>query len=234
MLTLSDGRTGNMKKTAVYLVLIGVVLAAILGLLFWHRGQTNSMTLPQMTPRPGAVSSDGGKKRVVTVEKEVTAEVIQDGLREMGLLTTEEYYFTEVVSYSSVKKLWRIELGITESSYLISYDGVVTAGIDLRDVQVEKDDQAKRVRITIPAAAIQQIDIDPDSFQLYTEKEGLGNPVSVADFNDSLVELEETAREKALNRGILERASTSAEALVLQFAESLLDTEVYTFEIVQG
>ncbi len=90
------------------------------------------------------------------------------------------------------------------------------------------------MRITLPAAEIRHVDIDPDSFQLYSEKEGLGNSVSVSDFNSSLVELEQAAREKALERGILERASTSAEALVLQFAESLLDTEVYTFEIAQG
>ena len=223
-----------MKKTSIYLALIVVVLLAILALVFWHRGQTDGTALPQVTPRPAAAAPDPGKSRVITLEKEITAEVIQDGLREMGELETEEYYFTEVVSYSSVKKLWRFELGITESSYLISYDGVVTAGIDLRDVLVEKDEETKHVRITLPAAKITHVDIDPDSFQLYSEKEGLGNPVSVSDFNSSLVELEQAAREKAMDRGILERASTSAEALVLQFAESLLDPEIYTFEIAQG
>ena len=158
------------------------------------------------------------------------AEVIRENLQDVGVLTTEEYYFTEVISYSKVKKLWKIELGITESSYLISYDGVVTAGIDFTAVDVQKDDEQKRILIILPKSEILSVDIDPESFQLYSEKEGLGNPVSVTDYNQSLVEMEQNARQKALDRGILTRADGNARKLVGQLVAGLVNTEEYTID----
>ena len=135
------------------------------------------------------------------------------------------------MSYSSIKKLWNIDLGITESSYLASYDGVVTAGVDLTRAQVEKDEAEKRVTITLPAAAIENIDIDPESFVLYSEKAGLGNRLSAADFNNSLIELEQTAREKAVERGVLERAEKNARTLIGGLVGSLVDTAEYRVEL---
>jgi len=170
-------------------------------------------------------------EKIVTVEKEITAEIVQDSLRDAGFLVTEEYYFTEVVSYSSIKKLWNIDLGITESSYLASYDGVVTAGVDLTKAQVEKDEEKKLVTVTLPAAVIENIDIDPESFVLYSEKAGLGNRLSAADFNNSLIELEQTAREKAVERGVLERAEKNARTLIGGLVGSLVDTTEYRVEL---
>ena len=159
---------------------------------------------------------------------------MQESLRDAGILITEEYYFTEVVNYSSIKKLWKLDLGITESSYLAGYDGVVTAGVDLTQAKVEKDETEKLIRVTLPAAAIQSVDIDPESFVLYSEKAGLGNRLSVGDFNSSLIELEQTAREKAVERGVLARAEENARTLVRGIVGPLVDLAEYRVEITFG
>ncbi len=221
------------KKTTLYLILIGALILCMVVLLIWHGGRKAPDPIATVTPRPVPSASDG-KKRVIEVEKKITAETIRERLQNTGVLTTEEYYFTEVVSYSSVKKIWKIELGITESSYLISYDGVVTAGIDFSAVDVQKDDEQKRILIVLPDPEILSVDIDPESFRLYSEKEGLGNPVSVTDYNQSLVEMEETARQKALDRGILNRASENAQKLVGQFVAGLADTAEYTVDFAKA
>ena len=164
--------------------------------------------------------------------KEITAATIQDGLRDMGVLVTEEYYFTQVISYSSNLKLFNfLELGVTESRYLVSYDGVVTAGIDFAAVQVEKDPDRQIVTVTLPKASILNVDIDTESFELYTEKEGWGNPISVADYNQSLVELEKNASERATQRGVLDRAEENAVRVVDNFVKSLMDNAGYVIQI---
>ena len=56
----------------------------------------------------------------------------------MGFLISQEYYFTEVVEYSSIKTLMRFNIPFTQSGYLISYDGIVEAGIDMTQAKVEK------------------------------------------------------------------------------------------------
>lgn len=217
------------SKKKVYLILIIVLCLALAVFLIWYSSSRAEPASPvQVSPRPAQTSAESGKSGLFQVESSISAEVIQEQLQDVGSLITEEYYFTEVVSYSSVKKLWKIELGITESAFLASYDGVVTAGIDFTAIQVEKDEEKKQITVTMPEAEVLNVDIDPESLQLYSEKTGFHNPISVEDYNASLVTLEEQAREKALDRGLLERANTNAEQLVRQFIGGLIDTSEYT------
>ena len=167
-------------------------------------------------------------EKIIEVEKKISGDIIQDGLRDMGFLVTEEYYFTEVVSYSSVKKLFKtIKLGITESSYLASYDGVISAGLDFEKISVEKNDEERIITIRLPKSEVKYMQIDPESFVLYSEKEGLGNKISLSDYNDSLIELEKNAEKKAVDRGLLKRADDNAKLVISNFVNSLVDTSDY-------
>jgi len=175
---------------------------------------------------------DTGKKLfdVETVAKEtvtVNTDIIEDGLREMGTLITQEYYFTQVEEYTSTKKWAVFE---SEASFTYSYDGVVSAGIDCDNVTVEKYDEAKKITITIPKAEIKNIVIDHDSFKIYEEKNGLWNKIDMSNYNDSIIEFEDSAREKAMEKGILDKADESAEKMIGSFAKSLVDTDEYTIE----
>ena len=220
------------KRMKLLVGLIVLVLTAIVVLLIVYAagGRGKAAAPSAVTPRPAqeVVVREKEVEKIVTVEKEISSAILTDGVRELGLLVTDEYYFTEVVSYSSIKKLWKIDLGITESSFLASYDGVVRAGVDLSAAVIEKDGERKRITVSLPPAAITDVDIDPESFQLYSEKAGLGNPISAEDFNNALVELEATARDKALARGLLERADENAHALVRRVVGALVDLNEYT------
>lgn len=221
-------------KEKTYLVFIAVFAVAILCVLvFGLSGRKSKTELPVVTPRPTDRVVIKEVEKLVEVEKTVSVETVEEGLRDMGFLVTEEYYFTDVVSYSSIKKFLNtnIALGFTESGYLAAYSGTVSAGVDFSAVTVEKDENAGCLTVHIPKAVIQAVTIDPDSFQLYSEKVGLGNPISVADFNSSLVELENTARDKALERGILERAAEHGEKVIRGFAEGLAGGD-YTLRFV--
>ena len=133
------------NKKRVYLILIAaVVLVTAVLTLVWalRKEDVKSVPQPAVTSAPVKQTKKVVEiEKLVEVEKNISGEVIQDGLREMGFLVTEEYYFTEVISFSSVKKLFKtITLGITESSYLASYDGVISAGVDFEKISVEKDE----------------------------------------------------------------------------------------------
>lgn len=165
----------------------------------------------------------------ITVEKVISAQVISDGLRELGKLVTEEYYFTDVLSYSSALKfLGTFNVPLTTSSFLVSYDGVVTAGVDFEKIEVTKDEGSKTITVKLPAPEIMNVDIDPESFVLHAEKTGLGNPISVSDFNQTIAELESSAREKAMDKGLLTRAGENAEKVISHFVDSLLEPGAYT------
>lgn len=114
---------------------------------------------------------------------------------------------------------------------MAGYDGVVTAGVDLTKAAVELDAEAKTVTLRLPEAQVQNVDIDPASMKLYSEKTGLWNSLSVTDFNNSLIELENIARQHALEKGLLTRAQDTARTITTNFLRSLLPGD-YTLTVV--
>ena len=222
-----------MKNTRrIYLILIAavVIITAVLALVWTLKdNDVKSVPEPAITTAPVKQTKKIVEvEKIIEVEKKISGDIIQDGLRDMGFLVTEEYYFTEVVSYSSVKKLFKtIKLGITESSYLASYDGVISAGLDFEKISVEKNDEERIITIRLPKSEVKYMQIDPESFVLYSEKEGLGNKISLSDYNDSLIELEKNAEKKAVDRGLLKRADDNAKLVISNFVNSLVDTSDY-------
>ena len=228
------------RKEWIYVIIIAAVILAIIGVLIGglaSRGR-NQEELPVHTPAPVAPTTRVITKEVekfVEVEKTITSDIIQDGLRDMGVLMTQQYYFTEVINFSSVKKFLKTDIALkfTESSYVASYDGTIFAGIDFSKTTVIKDVDAKKITVCLPKSAIQAITLDKSSFQVYSEKTGFGNPLTPEDFNTSLQELEENAKAKALERGILENADKNARSLVLNFISGLVDPAEYSLEFIE-
>ena len=164
-------------------------------------------------------------KEIVTVN----TEMIKDGLKEMGTLITQEYYFTQVEEYKSTEKVWIFD---SKASFIFSYDGVVTAGIDCNNVDITKDDEAKLITVKIPKSDIIGVNIDHDSFKIYEEKEGLWNKLDMTKYNNSIIEFENAAKTKALNKGILNKADESAKSLIESFVNSLIEDNEYSVEYV--
>ena len=211
------------KKTLIYGIVCCVAVLAAIVLIVMH-GRAKPVT-PAQEPVPAATPEVIVQEKLV--ERTITAEIIRDGLLDMGVLETQQYYFTEVISSSRVKTLLGFSLPFTESSYVISYDGVVTAGVDLSEVRISKNENTKVITVYLPEPRITAVDIDPESFQLYSEKNGLGTHFTVSDYNDSLKELERTASEKALERGLLEAADKNAQLIVKNYIGSLVDMDLY-------
>ena len=225
------------KKNWIGAGLLLVIAALTVTLVALPAKTTPPQPLPTATPRPTpkVVVEEKVVETIVEVQHQVTAEELSAGLNDMGRLITAEYYFTAVASASTqLAPILGIKLGFTESSFLASYDGVITAGIDFSLIRVEKDEEKGRVTVTMPPAAILNVDIDPDSFQLYNETTSIFTDITAEDYNNALLELEATEREKALARGILDNADENARKLVRSFIESLLDPAAYAVEFLTG
>lgn len=225
------------KKNWIGAGLLLVIAALTVTLVALHAKNNPPQPLPTATPRPTprVVVEEKVVETIVEVQHQVTAEELSAGLNDMGRLITAEYYFTAVASASTqLAPILGIKLGFTESSFLASYDGVITAGIDFSLIRVEKDEERGRVTVTMPPAAILNVDIDPDSFQLYSETTSIFTDITAEDYNNALLELEATEREKALARGILDNADENARKLVRSFIESLLDPAEYAVEFLTG
>lgn len=222
------------RKELGYAIAILVVLAAIAAVIGYglHRRHAAPELPPDNLPQQTAAQEDSG---LIHDVETISLETIQDGLADMGDLVTEEYYFTEVVTFSKLKEILGLQIGgLMESSYIATYDGTVRAGINFSALTVESEPEGAGTHyiITVPKAAVQSVEVDKDSFVLYSEKTGIANPLSASDFNDSLRELETAVEAKAVEKGILDRAQEHAETLIRNFVSGLLADTEYTLEIV--
>lgn len=216
----------------VCFVMVAIILWLFIGMMLESsedKKEKTSKELQRPTPLVTQVVVTKEVDKFVEIEKVISSETIQEGLREMGVLITEEYYFTQVEDYSKTKTLFKFIT--TESGFVYSYDGVISAGVDFNEIVVKKYDNEKKISIVIPKSAIQYVDIDYDSFKKYEEKESAWNKLALEDYNISMMEFENAAKSRAIERGILMRADEGAQKIISNFVKGLVG-EDYTIDIL--
>ena len=163
-----------------------------------------------------------------------TSRIVQLGLENVGQLTTQIGYFTNVQVIEDVQQLWGWELPFTRSKYIFSYNGTVSAGIDFDKIDITCDTASKTITVTLPNAEIFSIEIDPESLEIYDERESKFTPLSLNDVNNSLIAVKEEATKQCVENGILLNAQSNAKILVESFISKTYDLTKYTVEYVQS
>jgi hypothetical protein len=215
------------KKNKNYLYIVVILIAVIAMLVLLTDYKKNANSEPSLADI--AATESTVKKSPAKVIVTVNTETIREGIANMGTLITQEYYFTQVEKYTKEKTIMKF---ITSSSeFLYSYDGAVTAGVDFEKIAISKDDDAKTITIDIPDSEIFSVNIDKDTFKIYSEKDSLWNPLKLEDYNTSLAKFEAAAKEKALANGILEKSDAQAKTIIENFVNSLPEASKYQIEI---
>ena len=104
---------------------------------------------------------------------------------------------------------------------LFSIDIRVTAGIraadliDIKPVGISEDGK-QQVKVTVPAAEILMIDADEDTIEQFFIKEWRSK-ISRLEYYDEINSKKDEIRNTAIASGILKRADTNAEQLIMNF-----------------
>ena len=217
-----DSIKQNLNKIYIGVTAAAIVIALVLCADYGIRRNTEKSESIQ------TATTIAEKEKKDKVYISVSTETIQDGLADMGVLLTQEYYFTQVEQYTKEKTF--LKFITTSSEFVYSYDGHVLAGVDFEKIQIGKDEDRKTITVSMPKSEIIAVTIDKDTFKIYSEKESIWNPLKLEDYNISLIEFENAAKEKALAGGILKRSDEQARNLVREFIISLPNTSEYTIE----
>ena len=210
----------NQNQIYIGVTIAAIVLAAILAVNYG----VNRKAEEEESTRTVTTIEEKEKRDKVLIS--TNTAVIKDGLSNMGVLITQEYYFTQVETYSKEKNIFIVIP--TRSGFTYSYDGNVVAGVDFGGISVKTDEDRKVITVDLPPSEIQSVNIDRDTFKIYSEKESLWNPLKLEDYNISLVDFEDSAKAKALENGILERSDAQAQKLVREFIGSFPNASGYT------
>lgn len=210
-----------LKYLYIIVIAASVITMIVLGLNFKNtRGEVSA---PETATEKVALE----KKEDVKIT--VNVETIKDGISNMGTLITQEYYFSQIATYTKDKKI--LNFINSSSGFTYSYDGSVTAGIDFEQVEIKKDEDAKMIIVELPHSTIQTVNIDTKTFKVYSENDSLWNPIKLEDYNLSLSEFEEAAKKKALDNGILDKSDEQAKTLITNFIRNFPNVSDYGIEV---
>ena len=160
----------------------------------------------------------------------VTSRTVRLGLKDMGELATQAGYFTNVQVLEDSKQLFGHNVPLTKSKYIFSYDGIIKAGFDFQELEMQVNEITCTIHVTLPEAKILNCEIDENSLQIYDATQSIFTPFSITDINESMIELKETVKTDAVNNGILENARENAKLLIRGFLAGCFDLQEYTVE----
>ena len=217
-----------MRDSKSYLnkVYIGIIAIAAVLMIVLLAGFTKEK---ESQPVQETATNKVELEKKENVKITVNVETIKDGLNNMGTLITQEYYFSQIATYTKEKKV--LSIFNSEAGFTYSYDGSVTAGIDFEKVEIKKDEDAKMIIVELPHSTIQTVNIDTSTFKVYSEKESLWNKIRLEDYNLSLGEFEEAAKKKALDNGILDKSDEQAKTLIVNFIKNFPNVSDYGIEV---
>lgn len=160
---------------------------------------------------------------------EITADLLGQQLRQASDLVTVEYHYTNMGKFENTLDFYGWEVPFTTKSFIVSYDGIIRAGVDLSQAEVTAE--GTTVAVVLPKAEILSNETLEGSLEVYDETHNIFNPISIRDYNAFTLDQKQSVEGKAVENGLLTAAQERAEELVRSLLELLPGMEEYTVEI---
>lgn len=149
----------------------------------------------------------------------ITSTTIKNQLTEINELALYSYDYSKVGKFSNKLSFngWKIPL--TQKNFIITYDGSIKAGIDLKQAKISIDND--QLNITLPAAKILSHEIDENSIEVYDESSNIFNQISINDYKSFATKEKKKNEKEAISNGILEKSKTKAEQTLTTYLQTI-------------
>ena len=164
----------------------------------------------------GKSAGDGDKK------EELSAITLQNQISSMSELAVVTYTYTELGQYESSKEFYGVRMPFTTNKFILTYDGVIKAGIDMAKVKVKVDADTQMVTVSLPEPEVLSHEIDEDSVKIFDEKTSIFNIFSIEDYTRFYADQKKAVEKKAEAKGLLAGAKDQAEKAIRQMLEPVL------------
>lgn len=161
----------------------------------------------------------------------ITSDLLGQQLRSVQELVSVEYHYTNMGKFENQLDFYGWKVPFTTKSFLVSYDGVIKAGVDLSGAEVDVDEVRKAVTITLPESKILSHEIPEDSIQVFDETRNIFNPITIEDYTGFTRDQKAEVEQKAIDEGLLTDAAEKARGAVETFVSLLPGSGDYTWTI---
>lgn len=164
----------------------------------------------------------------------ITSDLLGERLRAVQELVSVEYHYTNMGKFQQQADFYGWKVPFTTKSFIVSYDGVIQAGVDLGAAKVEIGAAGRSVTVTLPESKILSHEILEDSIQVFDESRNLFNPISIEDYTGFTADQKAAMAQRAVDQGLLTGANEKALLAVESLLGLLPGMEAYTLTVRTG
>lgn len=162
-------------------------------------------------------------------EPQITGDLLASRLRSVQELVTVSYYYTNMGRFENQVDFYGWKVPFTTKSFIVSYDGVIKAGVDLKKLQVSIGDG--EVTVTLPESRIISHEIPEDSLEVFDESDNLFNHITIEDYTAFTQDQKSAMEQRAVDGGLLDRANQEARTAVDSLLRIMPGLEEYTLTV---
>ena len=162
-------------------------------------------------------------------EPQITGDLLASRLRSVQELVTVSYYYTNMGRFENQVDFYGWEVPFTTKSFIVSYDGVIKAGVDLEQLQVSIG--GGEVTVTLPESRIISHEIPEDSLEVFDESDNLFNHITIEDYTAFTRDQKSAMEQRAVDGGLLDRANQEARTAVDSLLRIMPGLEEYTLTV---
>ncbi len=163
---------------------------------------------------------------------DIQEDTIQFGFKDIGELATQAAYYTEIVSDKNYRPFFNTDINVpgTKRHTIVSYDGVIKAGLDFNDISYTVDDENKVITIELPPIKLLSNVVDNSSMQVWLEQKNIFNPATLSDNNDLFLKIKSEAEKHATKQGLFDNALENAKIIIENMCKMVLPDYTVVFE----
>ena len=162
-------------------------------------------------------------------EPVVTSDLLGEQLRSAQELVTVAYYYTNMGRFENQVHFYGWKVPFTTKSFIVSYDGVIKAGVDLEQLQVSIG--GGEVTVTLPESRIISHEIPENSLEVFDESDNLFNHITIEDYTAFTQDQKSAMEQRAVDGGLLDRANQEARTAVDSLLRIMPGLEEYTLTV---
>ena len=164
-------------------------------------------------------------------EPQITGDLLASRLRSVQELVTVSYYYTNMGRFENQVDFYGWKVPFTTKTFIVSYDGIIKAGVDLSKAAVEVDEAGRRITVTLPDSRILSHEIPEDSIEVFDESDNVFNRISITDYTSFTGDQKKIVEQRAADNGLLTGADEKAAEAVDALLRHMPGVEDYTLEV---
>ena len=159
----------------------------------------------------------------------LTRAYVQEQITAISELAVKKYEYRNAVKKEGEKVwLWGWTMPFSDTSLLATYDGVIKAGIDVKDIKISVNNNTRVITVTIPPSKILDHNIPQETINVLEVRNNLFNKITFNDYNKFIAAEKMEMEKVAIDHNLLTDADKEARQIIELFLKSLPGIDAYT------